>query len=93
LQPTDEKADATRLPAPGAAGAIVPEEPRLIGFAFSEDRSGRRDLATIHLGAETWVVAEGDLIGSYRVDTIVAGEEVVLRDTVTGRQTLLRLEP
>jgi hypothetical protein len=69
---------------------VAAERPRLTGFVFSGGTlDGPR--ASIRFEGRTWLVGVGELVGPFRVDEMVAGEEVTLVHQETGETMMLSI--
>lgn len=68
---------------------VAPVLPRLTGFVLEGARGG--PVAAIRYDGRMWLVEVGDAIGRYRVEKLVAGEEVVLIEVESGEEILLTL--
>jgi hypothetical protein len=69
---------------------VAPVLPRLTGFILEGARGGL--VAAIEYEGRMWLVEVGDTIGRYRVEKLVAGEEVVLIEVESGEEILLTLD-
>lgn len=71
------------MPAPARDTPVEVERPRLTGFVFS---GGNLDhpVASIRFDGQMWLVGVGEHVGPYRVDEMVAGDEVALVHQETG---------
>ena len=81
-------AAAPVTPAPTEDNPVEPEQPRLTGFLLSGGNLGR-PVASIRFEGRMWLVGVGEHVGPFRVDEMVAGEDVTLVHQETGE--LLRL--
>ena len=79
-----------------AVTALVPpiQVPELAGFVLrDEDSEVSRVLAAIRFEGRVWLVGEGELVGSYRVQRIVLeDEEVFLVDEGDGQVSRLGID-
>jgi len=85
-------------PAPDepAVTALVPSmpAPQLAGFVLrDEDSETSRVLAAIRFEGRVWLVGEGELVGTYRVQQIVLeDEEVFLVEEGSGQKSRIGIE-
>lgn len=72
----------------------LPPAPRLAGFVFRDEEDGSfRALAAIRFEGRVWLVGEGEVVGTYRVERIVVeDEEVFLVETAGGQESRLSIE-
>ncbi len=79
-------------PAPTEAREPIVEVvlPRLTGFVFEGGQRG--PVAAIRYDGRMWLVEAGDTIGPYRIESLVAGEEVVLVELESGEELKLLLQ-
>jgi hypothetical protein len=87
--------EASPDPAPLLPSAeSMPLAPRLAGFVFRNQEDGSsRALAAIRFEGRVWLVGEGEVVGTYRVERIVVEEEeVFLVETVGGQESRLSIE-
>ena len=68
--------------------------PQLVGFVLrDEDRETSRVLAAIRFEGRVWLVGEGELVGSYRVQQIdLEDEEVFLVEEASGQLSRIGIE-
>ncbi len=80
------------LPAPRETREPIVEVvlPRLTGFVL--DGGQRGPVAVIRYEGRMWLVAAGDAIGPYRIESLVAGEEVLLVELESGEELKLLLQ-
>jgi hypothetical protein len=79
-----------------AVTAVVPPipPPRLAGFVLrDEDNEASRVLAAIRFEGRVWLVGEGELVGTYRVQRIVLeDEEVFLVEEGGGQESRIGID-
>ena len=63
--------------------------PRLTGFVLEGPQRG--PVAAIRYEGRMWLVAVNDTMGPYRVEKLIAGEEVLLVEVESGEEILLTL--
>ena len=80
---------ATPAPAVAAEPIFEVVMPRLTGFVL--EGGNRPSVAAIRYEGRMWLVEAGDLIGPYRVEKLIAGEEVLLVEVDSGEELLLTL--
>jgi len=66
---------------------VIP--PRLTGFVLEGGEGG--SVAAIRYEGRMWLVEVGDLMGPYRVEKLIVGEEVLLVEVESGEELLLTL--
>lgn len=74
------------VPQPGISAAVLP---RLTGFVLERTQGG--PVAAISYEGRMWLVEESDTMGPYRVEKLIAGEEVLLVEVESGEELLLTL--
>jgi hypothetical protein len=75
--------------APESEPQVAAGLPRLTGFVLEGAHGG--PVAAIRYEGRMWLVEVGNSIGRYRVEKLVAGEEVVLVEVESGEELLLSL--
>jgi hypothetical protein len=78
-------------PAPAPDKPIEAGRPRLTGFVFSGGNLGH-PVASIRFEGRMWLVGVGEHVGPFRVDEMVAGDEVTLVHQETGETIRLSIQ-